>query len=211
MIEIKSIADLELLRESVDLECKLAAGRDGKGAVPEDFWPTYSAFANTQGGVVVLGVREKQHVFSVEGIVNVSKVRKELFDGLNNRQNHARLRAVTTEHPVDLSKTLQHLTLAGMLESTGGRGAVYHLAGEAVPTPEDVFGPPARISAPSSPNLTASSPNLKENRDADGCLISEQLDLPVVDNLSALASRLRTTLERLRSNPAPREKWTGKY
>jgi hypothetical protein len=29
MIEIETIADLELLRESVDLECKLAAGRDG--------------------------------------------------------------------------------------------------------------------------------------------------------------------------------------
>lgn len=27
-------------------------------------------------------------------------------------------------------------------------------------TPDDVFGPPARISVPSSPNLAASSPNL---------------------------------------------------
>ena len=80
MIEIQSIADLELLRESLDLECKLALGRDGQGAVPEDFWPTYSAFANTQGGVAVLGVREKQGHFSIEGIPNVAKVRRELFD-----------------------------------------------------------------------------------------------------------------------------------
>lgn len=36
MIDIQTIADLELLRESVDLECKLAAGRDGKGALPEE-------------------------------------------------------------------------------------------------------------------------------------------------------------------------------
>ena len=86
MIEIQSIADLELLRESVELEYKLAAGRDGQGALPEDFWPAYSAFANTQGGVVVLGVREKQLQFSVEGIANVAKVRKDLFDALNNRQ-----------------------------------------------------------------------------------------------------------------------------
>lgn len=86
MIDIESIADLELLRESVDLECKLAAGRDGQGALPEDFWPTYSAFANTDGGVVVLGVREKQEQFLLEGITKIAKVRKELFDGLNNRQ-----------------------------------------------------------------------------------------------------------------------------
>jgi ATP-dependent DNA helicase RecG len=86
MIPITSLADLSLLRESVDLECKLAAGRDGHGALPEDFWPTYSAFANTEGGVVLLGVREKQGVFTIEGIPNVAKVRKELFDSLNNRQ-----------------------------------------------------------------------------------------------------------------------------
>lgn len=86
MITLHSPADLELLRESIDLECKLAAGRDGKGALPEDFWPTYSAFANTGGGVVVLGVREKKGQFHLEGIANPAKVRKELFDNLNNRK-----------------------------------------------------------------------------------------------------------------------------
>jgi ATP-dependent DNA helicase RecG len=575
MIEIHTIADLELLRESVDLECKLAAGRDGKGALPEDFWPTYSAFANTEGGIVVLGVRERQEQFIVEGLVNVAKVRRELFDALNNRQkvsvnllndaqvreiqlesrtvmvveipratrkqrpvhltanpflghtyrrlndgdraladdevkrmlaeqvedsrddrilrgydlediddgtfrayrqifsnrepghpwnaladreflrliggwrkdretgesgltvagllmfgrfpaiqeelpnymldyqerpeartenrwidrvtldgkwsgnlfdfyrkvylkltadlkvpfhlekgerkdetpvhealrealanvlvhadysdrasvlvvkrpdmfgfrnpglmripvevalqggepdcrnrtlhkmfrfagvgeqagtgipkilrgwqsqhwnppklhdtpvpynqtllelrmvdlfpeevmaglkarfgsgferlnhvervalalaasegtvNHSRLRAVTTEHPVDLSRTLQHLTQVGMLESTGGRGAVYHLPGESIPTPDDVFGPPARISMPSSPNLSGSSRNLSENRDADGCLITEQLELPVIDDLVALSPRLRSNLETLAAGPRSKGK-----
>ena len=86
MIDLQSIADLALIKESVDLECKLAAGRDGKGALPEDFWPTYSAFANSEGGLVVLGVRERNETFSVVGIHNLAKVRRELFDGLNNRQ-----------------------------------------------------------------------------------------------------------------------------
>jgi ATP-dependent DNA helicase RecG len=86
MIDLNSLADLELLRESIDLECKLAGGRDGQGTLPEDFWPTYSAFANTNGGVVLLGVREKKGQFLLEGIANPAKVRKELFDNLNNRQ-----------------------------------------------------------------------------------------------------------------------------
>lgn len=34
--------------------------------------------------------------------------------------NHARLRSITTQHSFDLSKTLQHLTQAGMLQSIGG-------------------------------------------------------------------------------------------
>jgi predicted HTH transcriptional regulator len=86
MIEINSLADLEFLRESVDLECKLAVGRDGNGALPQDFWPTYSAFANTEGGVIVLGVRERQDQFFLEGINDPSRVRRELFDCLSNRQ-----------------------------------------------------------------------------------------------------------------------------
>lgn len=120
--------------------------------------------------------------------------------------NHARLRAITAEHPVDLSKTLQHLTHLGMLESTGGRGAVYHLPGEAIPTPDEVFGAATRISIPSSPNLSASSSNLTENRDADGCLITAQLALPVIDNLNALSARLRDRLESLASEPRSKGK-----
>jgi len=86
MIDLQSLEDLSLLRESVSLECKLANGRDGQGALPDDFWPTYSAMANADGGVVVLGLRERQGRFEPAGIANVEKVRAELFNNLNNRQ-----------------------------------------------------------------------------------------------------------------------------
>lgn len=120
--------------------------------------------------------------------------------------NHARLRAVTTEHSVDLSKTLQHLTQTGMLESTGGRGAVYHLSGEAIPTPEDVFGSPGRISASSSPNLNGTSPNLADSRDANGCLIADSLALPIIDDITALTPALRGTLEKIAVEPRSKGK-----
>lgn len=82
--DLQSLDDLSLLAESVELECKLAQGQDGKGELPRDFWSTYSAFANTHGGVVLLGVREKQGQFSVAGIEHVEKVRTDLFNTLNN-------------------------------------------------------------------------------------------------------------------------------
>ncbi len=84
MFDPQTPADLSLLAESVELECKLAQGQDGKGEVPKDFWPTYSAMANTHGGVVLLGVREKAGVFSLAGIENIEKVRADLFNTLNN-------------------------------------------------------------------------------------------------------------------------------
>lgn len=86
MIDLTSIEDLSLLRESVSLECKLANGRDGQGALPDDFWPTYSAMANAEGGVVILGLRERRGHFEPVGIANAEKVRTDLFNNLNNRQ-----------------------------------------------------------------------------------------------------------------------------
>jgi len=79
-----SLEDLALLRETVELECKLAHGQNGQGEVPKDFWPTYSAMANAYGGVVLLGVREKNGVFAVAGIPHPAKVRADLFNTLNN-------------------------------------------------------------------------------------------------------------------------------
>jgi ATP-dependent DNA helicase RecG len=86
MIEIKKFEDIALLRESVDLECKLAVGPDGRGKLPDDFWSTYSAFANTHGGLVILGIKEKKGRFECIGIPDVERIIKELFDNLNNRQ-----------------------------------------------------------------------------------------------------------------------------
>jgi Predicted transcriptional regulator containing an HTH domain and an uncharacterized domain shared with the mammalian protein Schlafen len=84
MFAIKSLDDLQLLAETVELECKLAQGQDGKGDLPKDFWPTYSAMANTHGGVVLLGVRETDGKFSIAGLENPDKVRSDLFNTLNN-------------------------------------------------------------------------------------------------------------------------------
>ncbi len=79
--------DLTQLAEGKDVEAKLAVGRDGRGELPNSFFETYSAFANTEGGVVLLGIREKaDHTLEVAGIVDVPKVTKVLWDSLNNRQ-----------------------------------------------------------------------------------------------------------------------------
>ncbi|MEN9796468.1 MAG: hypothetical protein RL653_164 [Pseudomonadota bacterium] len=79
--------DLEQLVEGHDLEAKLAAGRDGRGELPASFFETYSAFANTDGGDVLLGVEEgPDGRWVVRGISEPGRVVRALWDGLNNPQ-----------------------------------------------------------------------------------------------------------------------------
>ncbi|MEJ7807544.1 MAG: RNA-binding domain-containing protein [Telluria sp.] len=82
-----TLDDLSTLAESVDLECKAAQGRNGLGELPEDFWKSYSAMANGDGGVIWLGIQEKPRgVFQAIGLVEIERVRKALWDNLHNRK-----------------------------------------------------------------------------------------------------------------------------
>lgn len=85
-MNINSLEDLTLLRESHDLECKKALGKDKKGEVPKSMWETYSAFANTDGGYILLGVEEKGNTFRPVGIPDSEKLIQEIYTNLNNRQ-----------------------------------------------------------------------------------------------------------------------------
>lgn len=82
-----TLDDLATLAESVDLEFKSAQGRDGRGELPEDFWKSYCAMANSDGGVIWLGIQEKPRgQFNALGLVDVARVRKTLWDNLHNRK-----------------------------------------------------------------------------------------------------------------------------
>ena len=81
------ISELAGLAEAYDLECKAAQGRDGRGEVPEDFWKSYSAMANADGGIILLGVQEKPRgEFRALGIADVERLRKAIWDNLHNRK-----------------------------------------------------------------------------------------------------------------------------
>ncbi|MDY2964333.1 MAG: ATP-binding protein [Streptococcus dysgalactiae] len=68
------------LPEGIEIEYKAAE----KG-LPRSFWETYSAFANTNGGVVILGYDERDKVNPIKGFKNPQPIYDQLLNDANNR------------------------------------------------------------------------------------------------------------------------------
>lgn len=76
---IKSLIDLG---ESSEVEFKSA-----RGGFPASFWESYSAFANTNGGTIVLGVQEKGNRFFFDGLTEeiIVRYKKNFWDCAHNK------------------------------------------------------------------------------------------------------------------------------
>ncbi len=102
------------LKENFEVELKKATGKDGKGELPKDFWETYSAMANTYGGTVFLGIKESQDkTLTILGIEDIEKVKKSLFDNLNNpkKVNKNLLKDSNVEEITIENKTILKITI----------------------------------------------------------------------------------------------------
>ena len=93
-----AVFKVEDLREDIDFEAKRAAGKEGKGALPADLWETYSAFANTDGGTIILGVSERKRRLVITGVEQPDKVLDDFWAQINNPQKVSR--NILTQHLV---------------------------------------------------------------------------------------------------------------
>jgi predicted HTH transcriptional regulator len=100
-MELSSIIDLERIdeyREDNQIEAKAA-----QGGLPDTLWDSYSAFANTDGGCILLGVKEREdHTLKVVGLKDAAKMKKDFWNMVNNRQKISV--NLMTEHRVRIEK-----------------------------------------------------------------------------------------------------------
>ena len=76
------LSQISRWRENNRLEAKLATG-----GLPQSLWETYSAFANTYGGVILLGVEElPDHSLRVQGLLDAREMVEELCAMLDDRR-----------------------------------------------------------------------------------------------------------------------------
>lgn len=85
-------SNLEHYRENNRIEAKKA-----QGGLPNSLWETYSAFANTLGGVILLGVEEAENKSLVPiGLHDPDKMIKDFWDMINN-QNKVNINILTSK------------------------------------------------------------------------------------------------------------------
>lgn len=66
--------------EGVDVEYKAA-----RGGLPGDLWETYSAFANSEGGTLWLGITQRDGKLDIHGVNDADKLRSDFWNLVNNR------------------------------------------------------------------------------------------------------------------------------
>lgn len=99
-MDITDINTLLQVGERISFECKKCENQ-----IPKSVWETYSSFANTVGGIIVLGITE--HIeepdqtkrFEITGVNNPKKLKKEFFDTLNSNKVN---RNILIEEDVDI-------------------------------------------------------------------------------------------------------------
>lgn len=73
--------------EKIDIECKKA-----ENSVPKSAYESYSAFANTKGGYIILGVKENKNIqkseerFIIQGLDNPQKQKEDFWNTINSNK-----------------------------------------------------------------------------------------------------------------------------
>ena len=101
----KEVMELLNYGEKVSLECKKA----GAG-LPNSIWPTYSAFANTTGGDIFLGVEEvidSDSLFPsyvIEGVSNSDKLIKDFWNTINSEKTSLNILSDDDVYAIEVNK-----------------------------------------------------------------------------------------------------------
>ena len=97
---IKIMTKEELIDRINDIEWEDFEAKEAKSELPKNIWETVSAFANTSGGWIVLGIKQNGKKLEISGVDNAEKLEQD-FQGT--------LRSQKFNEAVDAKSMLYHI------------------------------------------------------------------------------------------------------
>ena len=96
----------ELIKRINDLEWYDFEVKEAKSELPKSIWETVSAFANTSGGWIVLGIRQVGRNFIISGVDNIEKLEQDFLGTIRSQKFNATVDAQITKYDIEGKKVL---------------------------------------------------------------------------------------------------------
>ncbi|MFH1824551.1 MAG: RNA-binding domain-containing protein [Candidatus Firestonebacteria bacterium] len=91
----------ELINKLQDIEWEDFEVKEAKSELPKNVWETISAFSNTSGGWLVLGVKEAKKGYEITGIENPKKIETDFLSTIRTEKFNRPLKAKIRKYNID--------------------------------------------------------------------------------------------------------------
>ncbi len=117
----------ELIARLKDIEWEDFEVKTAKSELPKSVAESISAFANTQGGWIVLGVRQEGKHFEIQGVDNAEKLEQDFISSLRNQSKYNTLISCKQKkYDIDGCKVLAFYIYASDLKPVYFGGTLYN-------------------------------------------------------------------------------------
>lgn len=96
----------ELVAKLHDIEWEDFEVKTAKSELPKNVWESVSAFSNTSGGWIVLGVKQTGKTFEIQGVDNVEKLEQDFLGTLRGEKFNQRLTVTPKLYTINEKKML---------------------------------------------------------------------------------------------------------
>ena len=96
----------ELVAKLHDIEWEDFEVKAAKSELPKNIWESVSAFSNTSGGWIVLGVKQSGKTFEIQGVDNIEKLEQDFLGTLRSEKFNQRLAVTSKRYDINGMKLL---------------------------------------------------------------------------------------------------------
>ncbi len=100
------MTEQELVARLRDIEWDDFEVKAAKSELPKNIWETVSAFSNTSGGWIVLGVKQSGKSFEIQGVDNREKLEQDFLGTLRSGKFNTTIFAFSKQYTIDGCKIL---------------------------------------------------------------------------------------------------------